>query len=286
MILRILFALVLLVFPSLAFGQCNGVFPAQTLCGNNTGSPAIPGAFPANTLTGVLPTPVRAGDVVVWNGSTWGSLAGNNSGTQFFVENSSGTPAWAGLPTRAGDIMYWNGSAWVTIAGNNSGTNFLSENASGVPSWASAVTSVTCGTGLSGGTITATGTCAVNITSFTNSLGADVALNNTGAYIDGPSVAQGTTGTWFASGTVTLTDTGGAANMNCRLWDGTTIIASAQGLIIATGDQTTVSLSGVITSPAANIRISVNDATHTTGKILFNASGSSKDSTVTAFRIQ
>jgi hypothetical protein len=37
----------------------------------------------------------------------------------------------------------------------------------------------------------------------TNSLGADVLLNNTANYFTGPSVAQGTSGTWFASGNVT-----------------------------------------------------------------------------------
>lgn len=69
----------------------------------------------------------------------------------------------APTPTRAGDLIYWNGSAWVTLAGNNSGTNILTENASGVPSWAASgsVSSVTCGTFMTGGTITTTGTCNV-----------------------------------------------------------------------------------------------------------------------------
>jgi hypothetical protein len=67
-------------------------------------------------------------------------------------------------PTRAGDVAFWNGSNWVTLAGNNSGTQILTENSSGVPSWAAtgSVSSVTCGAGLSGGTITTTGTCAFN----------------------------------------------------------------------------------------------------------------------------
>src|SRR5512146_502647 len=43
----------------------------------------------------------------------------------------------------------------------------------------------------------------------TNSLSGNVALNNISNFFDGPSVAQGTGGTWFASGTVTLTDTSG-----------------------------------------------------------------------------
>src|SRR5205814_7031443 len=58
------------------------------------------------------------------------------------------------------------------------------------------VTSVTCGSGLSGGTITTTGTCAVNLSVITNALGANVSLNSIGTFFDGPSVAQGTSGTW------------------------------------------------------------------------------------------
>ncbi len=97
-----------------------------------------------------------------------------------------------------------------------------------------------------------------SLTNLTNSLGADVLLNNTANYFDGPSVAQGTTGTWFASGTVTVQDTV-AANIFCKLWDGTTIISST-----AVGDTATffisLALSGVITSPAGNLRISCREA--------------------------
>jgi hypothetical protein len=42
----------------------------------------------------------------------------------------------------------------------------------------------------------------------------------------------------------------------------------------------------VLASPAANIRISCKDISGTTGKIAANTSGNSKDSTVTALRIQ
>ncbi len=120
---------------------------------------------------------------------------------------------------------------------------------------------------------------------FTNSLGADVLLNNTANYFDGPSVAQGTAvGPWFASGTVTIFDTA-AAIVFCKLWDGTTVIASASNTLAASSAINT-SLSGVITSPAANIRISCRDSSNTTGKILFNNTGNSKDATITAFRLQ
>lgn len=148
------------------------------------------------------------------------------------------------------------------------------------------VTSVTCGTGLSGGTFTTTGTCAVRLSNLTNSLGAVVLLNNTGLFFTGPSVAQGNSGTWFASGTVIVGDTGGAATILCKLWDGTTVIASLGVNLTAANVRYAVSLSGVIASPAGNINIACQDPTTTTGFMTNNFSGLGKDSTLTAIQIQ
>ena len=120
---------------------------------------------------------------------------------------------------------------------------------------------------------------------ITNSLSGDVALNNTGSYFTGPTVAQGSSGTWFVSGTVAVTDTAGAAGINVKLWDGTTVIASCRALVSFASTYVAVSLSGFISSPAGNLRISVQDLASTSGVIAFNASGNSKDSTITAFRI-
>ena len=124
-------------------------------------------------------------------------------------------------------------------------------------------------------------------TPVTNSLSGNVTLNNTGTYFDGPSVAQGTTGTWLASGTITVRDTAfGSGNMNCKLWDGTTVIASCTTTTSATtNNPITVSLSGYLANPAANIKISVNLSNSTTGLMLFNYSGNSKDCTLSAIRI-
>src|SRR6516164_2647370 len=171
----------------------------------------------------VFPTPTRSGDVVYWNGTSWLTLPGNNSGTQVLSENASGTPTWiaaAVFPstTRAGDVMYWNGTAWVTLAGNFTGTQVLTESSSGVPSWTTpgTVTSVTAGTGLSGGAITTTGTISLNMPVLAASLGADVILNNISNYFDGPSVAQGSSGTWFVTGNGTLTDTSATAGFSVK----------------------------------------------------------------------
>jgi len=271
-----------------------------TLAGNN-GTTAVlqetAAGVPswATSLSGIaLPTPVRAGDIVYWNGSVWVTLAGNITTIGVLQESATGVPSWTSsvtnlafpTPTRAGDVAYYNGTQWVTIPGNNTGTNFLAESSAGVPAWSQpvAVTSVSCGQGLSGGTITTTGTCNVSLTNVTQSIPADILLNNIANYFDGPSVGQGTTGTWFASGTVTLNDTA-AATFYCKLWDGTTVIDSSATQILGAAT-TKMTLSGVLASPAANIRISCKDISGTTGKIAANTSGNSKDSTVTALRIQ
>ncbi len=123
-----------------------------------------------------------------------------------------------------------------------------------------------------------------NFTPITASLPNDILLNNTANYFDGPSIAQGSTGTWWVSGTVTITDTS-AANIICKLWDGTTVIASSGSVTVGASGIVAVSLSGFLTAPAGNLRISCKDGTNATGKIIFNGSGNSKDSTISAFRI-
>lgn len=137
---------------------------------------------------------------------------------------------------------------------------------------------------LSGGSLSVTTPVAAP-GPVTNSLSGNVSLNNTSNFFDGPSVAQGTTGTWFVSGTVTLNDSGGAATFYCKLWDGTTVIASCVARSIAANNRTNASLSGYITSPAGNLRISVKDISATTGLIENNTSGEGKDSAITAYRI-
>lgn len=128
----------------------------------------------------------------------------------------------------------------------------------------------------------------IALTKITASLGADVNMNNTALYFTGPSIAQGATGTWFVSGTVSV---GGAGVnqgdvFNVRLWDGTTVIASTQVTYEGPGGSQvkSASLSGYLVNPVGDIRISVNSATRT-NLILFNASGNSMDSTISAFRI-
>ena len=125
----------------------------------------------------------------------------------------------------------------------------------------------------------------INMSPITASLGSDVSLSTAVSYFDGPSIAQGTVGTWFVSGTVTLIDAVTAnAVYHLKLWDGTTVIASALHTQATISKHVSVALSGYITAPAGNLRISAKDVS-STGALVFNATGNSKDCTLTAIRI-
>jgi hypothetical protein len=141
--------------------------------------------------------------------------------------------------------------------------------------------------------ITGNATCPTCVTSAgggaiaraSKALDADIPLNNTGLFFDGPSMAQGTSGTWWATGTVTLTDTAGSAFIQCKLWDGSTVISSTPAVVPGASSIGSATLSGFLANPAGNIRMSCRDASSTSGSILFNSTGTSKDSTVYGFRI-
>lgn len=115
-------------------------------------------------------------------------------------------------------------------------------------------------------------------------LGANVNLTNTGTYFDGPSVAQGVVGTWRAVSKACVTS-GGIANVNAKLWDGTTVVDSGRETVAGASQAHMLPMSGDITNPAGNIKISVNDATRTDGTLQFNFSGNNKDTSLLVWRI-
>jgi hypothetical protein len=73
--------------------------------------------------------------------------------------------------------------------------------------------------------------------------------------------------------------------MNVKLWDGTTVINSAHTITGGISLTSAITVAGFITNPVGNLRISVRDSTNTTGAIIFNSSGNSRDSHITAIRI-
>lgn len=70
-----------------------------------TGQTSASAAFGA-----LAPTPTRAGDVQYWNGTSWVTVAGNNTGTQCLGENSSGAPAWTTCSGGTGSGTVNNGT--------------------------------------------------------------------------------------------------------------------------------------------------------------------------------
>lgn len=172
---------------------------------------------------------------------------------------------------------------------DSAASNAIKRTTVGALASAGSVASIAGNTGaftLGVGLTNSTNDIRVQLSTATNSLSGDVAMNNTSNYFDGPSMAQGTLGTWWAAGTVTVLDTAGASDIYCKLWDGTTVISSGYTNVFGASSGSTIALSGTLSSPAANIRISCRDTTRTTGVIKFNSTGNSKDSTVTGMRIQ
>jgi hypothetical protein len=134
---------------------------------------------------------------------------------------------------------------------------------------------------VAGASCTLGATCGLS--SFSNSIGAGVNLSNTSLYFDGPSIAQGTTGTWYASGTVQITSTT-TDTIVCKLWDGTTVVNIEAKSVQGTANEI-ISLSGIFTTPVGNIKISCRDTVSVNGAMSANADSVTKASTVSAFRI-
>jgi hypothetical protein len=119
---RTLAAFFLLLASIPAFATCGSENPNCIVVtrppGDSTGAAAST-AFVTNAISTftAFPSPTRAGDVIYWNGSSWVTLPGNNSGTQFLQETSSGVPSWATV-SNAGtlvSIVTYSGTQTITI---------------------------------------------------------------------------------------------------------------------------------------------------------------------------
>lgn len=213
---------------------------------------------------------ITVGSTSIASGTT-NNLLYNNAGTL-------GNGTIASFLT-AGTGISFSGTTNVTI--NNTGvTSAAFTNGNGI--------SITVGAGANPCVTTCNLTVATSLSTASNVLGSDVSMTSAyPTYFDGPSMAQGSTGVWYASGTVTLTDST-ATSMICKLWDGTNVIASGATRLAVSGTGLgLISLQGYsVSGPPGNIRISCAASGSTTGKIVFNTSGTSKDSSIFGFRIQ
>jgi hypothetical protein len=215
-----------------------------------------------------------------------------NAGQPLVVADFQGTVTGTNtlVVTRAGSDTV-NGGTSITINSANGAYIFWSDGSSkwtaqafGAAAGVTSIGGVSGVVGLGNGLATSGSNIALSASTATNSLSSDVNLTNTSTFFDGPSCGQGTAGTWYASGTVTIASSSSADTIIAKLWDGNTVIASAVINAVA-NNFTAISLSGILASPSGNIKISVRDNSSTSGVMRFNASGAGRDSTLTCVRI-
>jgi hypothetical protein len=84
-----------------AFGQCNGVFPANTLCGNLSGTPQPPAAFSASTSL-IGPGSSTVNGLALW---------GNTTGNQF--KDGNGQTVLGSYTFGSGSFSYNQSPAYV-----------------------------------------------------------------------------------------------------------------------------------------------------------------------------
>lgn len=125
----------------------------------------------------------------------------------------------------------------------------------------------------------------------TTYLGADVALNATGNYQNGPNTGSigAASQTWLIMGTACMLDTVGACHFNVRFTDGSSFYSDTAGSSGGANLMASVSISKIITlSAATTFTLTAKNSTATTGKLLTtatNAGVNNQSTFITAVRL-
>lgn len=120
---KLLLALALLLTPASAFAQCSGVFPANTICGNNAGVPGIPTAI-ANSASGPgVPTNVlntQTTNYTVTSTDCGKTIQAGTGTSGFFtiaIPSVSGFASNCVINITNGDTSRWKGISGLTGSG-------------------------------------------------------------------------------------------------------------------------------------------------------------------------
>ena len=229
--------------------------------------------------------------------SNIGSITGTTTITGFGSSASTANPLYflrfsgaLTLTYNATSLILPGAANIATVAGDTAIVEYLGSGNWQVLNYAPASGTAVVSSGLDAvgyGISNTGGTIALNPTTANNTLGGNVTMTTAGTYYDGPSMAQGTSGTWFVTGCVVVTNSGSSA-YRAELWDGTTVFDSAQASLstFSGGVTTRICLSAIVTNPAANLKISATNITNSGGSIQSNASGFGHDSQIQGVRIK
>lgn len=117
-----------------------------------------------------------------------------------------------------------------------------------------------------------------------------VSLNNTANYFNVCNTGSiGAAGQmWLLVGVVTVTDTVGAANINARIWDTSTVFAETSCTVQASNSEMVMTVLALVSpSAATTYHLSCKDLTSTSGQALQtgNAGTANKATSITAIRL-
>jgi hypothetical protein len=123
----------------------------------------------------------------------------------------------------------------------------------------------------------------------TTYLGADVALNNTASFFNGPNTGSLPPGNYLIIGKATVKDSAGAAGIGVQIHNGTSAIDTASGTTFGANTELTIALvAGVTLAAATTLTLQAKDPISTSGVLLTTgaaAGASNRATSITAVRL-
>lgn len=180
-------------------------------------------------------------------------------------------------------LAFWFGLAAVTQINLTTQVTGILPTTNGGTGQNSTATFPTSGTVLTG-----------PLATISAALSSDVTMTTAGTFYDGPTNAL-TAAKWLLTGNITLqtTSVSAADQFVCKLWDGTTVVASSEVVIGATSSagvkNTQINLSGVVT-PTGSVTWKISCTSNTASQLIKAATpqygAGNNASTLFAVRLQ